>query len=365
MRNFYNDILDNIVAFRIIGATGVLLFVFAIGSIGYHVIEGMEFFDGFYMTFITITTIGFAELQNLTDAGRVLTMVVFVMGIGVISYIASQTTQLIFESEIFRKRAMKKQLDKMENHYIICGYGRIGHRIAQVLKQADIPVVVVENRDSSIERIKEDRLLYVEGDAQEESVLIEAGIQRAKGLICTLSRDQDNVFVTLIARELNEQIFILVRTNQRANTKKILRSGANKVISPYEVGADRMANVILRPHVDQFMNQILGGEHQDHIFDEVKVFEGSDLAGKTLAEAKIRQRYFVVIIAIIPEGETEQIRFNPGSDDRINAGDSLVVLGDVDRIEQLRSDGCEDNRTLEERVSRHNYLKHVDVNETS
>ncbi len=362
MRSFYNDILDNIVAFRILGAVGVLIIVFGLGSIGYHFIEGMDFFDGFYMTFITITTIGFTELKNLSDVGRILTMVLFVMGIGVISYIASQTTQLIFESEIFRKRAMKKQLEKMDNHYIICGYGRIGHRIGKVLQEADIPIVVVENRDSSIDRIKEDRLLYVEGDAQEESVLIEAGIERAKGLICTLSRDQDNVFVTLIARELNDNIFILVRTNQRANTKKILRSGANKVISPYEVGADRMANVILRPHVDKFMNQILGGEHQDHIFDEVKVFEGSDLAGKTLAEARIRQRYFVVIIAIIPEGQTSNIKFNPGSEDKIKEGDSLIVLGDVDRIEQLREIGCEDDRTLEERVSRHDYLKQIDMN---
>lgn len=361
MRNLYNDILDNIVAFRILGATGVLLVVFGLGSIGYHYLEGMDFFDGFYMTFITITTIGFAELQNLSNAGRVLTMVLFVMGIGIISYIASQTTQLIFESEIFRRRAMNKQLEKMENHYIICGYGRIGHRIGEVLKDADIQVVVVENRDSSIERVKNDRLLYVEGDAQEESVLIEAGIKRAKGLICTLSRDQDNVFVTLIARELNENIFILVRTNQRSNTKKILRSGANKVISPYEVGADRMANVILRPHVDQFMNRILGGTTQDHIFDEVKVSAGSDLAGKTLAEARIRQKYFVVIIAIIPEGEASKIKFNPGSDDKINEGDSLIVLGDIDKIEQLRTSGCEDDRTLEQRVSRHDYLKQIDV----
>ncbi|MFH5831411.1 potassium channel family protein [Halalkalibaculum sp. DA3122] len=361
MRNIYNDIINNIVAFRILGATGILCIIFLVGSAGYHLIEGMDFFDGFYMTFITITTIGFSELQNLSNAGRVHTMALFVMGIGVISYIASQTTQLIFESEIFRKRAMKKQLEKMENHYIICGYGRIGHRIGQVLRDADIPIVVVENRDTSIDRIKEDRLLYVEGNAQEENVLIEAGIERAKGLICTLSRDQDNVFVTLIARELNEDIFILVRTNQRSNTKKILRSGANKVISPYEVGADRMANVILRPHVDQFMDKILGGTTQDHIFDEVKVFEGSDLAGKTLSEARIREKYFVVIIAIIPEGDASRIKFNPGSSDSIEVGDSLVVLGDVDRIEQLRESGCDDTRTLEERVSRHDYIKHEHI----
>lgn len=358
MNRFYNDVIDNIIALRIAIALSILVIVFFVGSLGYHFIEGMRFFDGFYMTFITITTIGFTELTELSEAGRILTMVVFVMGIGVISYIASQTTQLIFESEIFRRRAMKKQLDRMEQHYIVAGYGRIGHRIAEVLQDADIPIVVIENRESSIERIREDKLLYVEGDAQNESILKEAGIERAKGLICTLSRDQDNVFVTLISRELNPDIFILVRTNEHQNTKKILRAGANKVISPYEIGADRMANVILRPHVDQFMDRILGGTTQDHVFDEVKVFEGSDLAGKTLSEAQIRQKYFVVIIAIIADNK-DNIRFNPGSDDKISVGDSLIVLGDVERIKHLREEGCEDFRTLEERVSKHNFMKHV------
>lgn len=334
-------------------ATTLMVAIFIFGSVSYHIIEDMSLFEGFYMTFITITTIGFSEIKNLSQAGRVLTMVNFVLGIGVISYIASQTTQLLFESELFRKRAMKKQLEKMENHYIVCGYGRIGHRIADVLGDAEIPLVIVENRNTSIERIRDDRLLYVEGDAQEERVLKEAGIERARGLICALSKDQDNVFVTLIARELNENIFILVRTNERPNTRKIYRAGADKVISPYEIGADRMANVILRPHVDQFIDRITGGQ-QDHVFDEVKVFKGADLAGKTLAEANIRQNYFVVIIAIIHEDDSG-ILFNPGSNDMINEGDSLIVLGDVERIEYLRTDGCNDQRDLSDRVSKHKF----------
>ncbi len=364
MFRFYNDIIDNIIVFRIAIAVSILVVVFIIGSLGYHLIEGMQFFDGFYMTFITITTIGFAELTNLSQGGRILTMVIFVMGIGVISYIASQTTQLIFESEIFRLRAMKKQLEKMERHYIIAGYGRIGHRIAEVLQDANISVVVIDNRESSIERIKDDKLLYVDGDAQEEEVLKEAGIERAKGLICTLSRDQDNVFTTLIARELNPDLFILVRTNHHQNTKKIKRAGADKVISPYEIGADRMANVILRPNVDQFMDQILGGTTQDHVFDEVKIFEGSDLADKTLAEAQIRQQYFVVIIAIIPE-DKQNIRFNPGSDDKISVGDSLIVLGDIERIKHLREEGCEDFRTLEERVSNYDFIQNMNPSKSN
>ena len=353
MRRLYSDIIDNIVAVRISIATAILLVIFAFGTIGYHFIEDMAFFDGFYMTFITITTIGFSELKNLSDAGRILTMIIFVLGIGVISYIASQTTQLLFESELFRRRTMDKQLQKMENHYIICGYGRIGHRVAEVLKEANIPVVVVENRESSIERIKADELIYVQGNAQEESVLKEAGIERARGLVCALSRDQDNVFSTLIARELNEDIFILVRTNERQNTRKIKRSGADKVISPYEIGADRMANVILRPHVDQFIDRITG-ETQDHVFDEITIFEDAELAGKTLAESQIRQKYFVVVIAIIPE-DGKGILFNPGSQDKMHVGDSLIVLGDVEKIETMRTEGCNDFRSLSDRVSNYDF----------
>lgn len=359
MRGFYSDFFNDIITLRITVALSILIVVFILGSVGYHLVEGMAFFDGFYMTFITITTIGFAELQNLSNSGRVLTMLLFVMGIGVISYIASQSTQLLFESKLFRKRAMRKQLRKMENHYIICGYGRIGHRIAEVLSQARIPLVVVENREGGIKRIRDDGLLYVAGDAQEEETLRQAGIRRAKGLICALSRDQDNVFVTLIAREISDELFILVRTNEHKNMKKIMRAGANKVISPYEIGADRMANVILRPHVDQFINSILGGATQDHVFDEIKIFEGSELAGKTLSEARIRQKYFVVVIAIAP-ADGEEVLFNPGSEDRIHVGDSLIVLGDVDRIRKLKEEGCKDHRSLAERASGHDLLSEID-----
>lgn len=358
MFRFYNDIINNIVARRVYLALIFLLFIFVVGSVGYHFIEGMEFFEGFYMTFITITTIGFSEVQTLSETGRLFTIVVSLMGIGIIAYIASQTTQLLFESQLFRRRTMKKQLEKISNHYIVCGYGRIGERIAKDLQNANIPVVVVDNRSSVTERLDQDRMLYVEGNAQQEETLDAAGIRRADGMVCALSRDEDNVFATLIGRELNEDLFILVRTNRHQNTKKILRSGANKVISPYEIGADRMANVILRPYVDQFIEKIMSGSTQDHVFDEAKVFESSDLDGKTLAESKIRQKYFVVIVGIIPANSNELV-FNPESSHRLQAGDSLIVLGNVDRIEKLRREGCDDNRSLSERVSEHDFIKKI------
>ena len=340
--------VENAATIRIMLATGFLGMVFLLGSVGYHLIEDISLFDGFYMTFITITTIGFREVINLSLEGRILTVVVFVLGIGVITYIASQTTQLIFESELFFERVMNKRIQKMKDHYIVCGYGRIGHRIAQDLRQADLPVVVVENRESSIDRLKRDQFDYVAGNAQDEDSLISAGIKDAKALICSLSSDQDNVFTTLVAREIRPDIFILVRTNENKNRRKVLKAGADKVISPYEIGADRMANVILRPNVDKFLEKMTSGDHQDHTFEEVQISDQSDVIGKSLVDINVRNKYSVLIIAIISENGS--IDFNPGGNTVLYDGDSLIVLGDQDKIDFFRETVCQDDRSMSERA---------------
>tara|TARA_R110000868_G_scaffold235273_9_gene489170 strand:+ start:30565 stop:31572 length:1008 start_codon:yes stop_codon:yes gene_type:complete len=334
-----------------------MIVIFIIGTIGYHYIEDMEFFDSFYMTFITISTIGFREVKSLTIEGRIFTMAIFIFGIGVISYIASQTTQLLFESELFLQRAMRKKLENMNNHYIICGYGRIGHRIANVLDDANLPIVIVENRESSIQRIQSDKYVYVQGDAQDENVLKEAGIDKAKALICTLSSDKDNVFTTLLAREMNSDLFVLVRANENKNKLRISRAGANKVISPYDIGADRMANVILRPNVEQFIETMTRDNSQDHTFDEVLISEGSKLSNKTLAEINVRSTYEVLIIAIIAEGE--RIKFNPKGTDVILTGNSLILLGDLKKIQAFRSEMCNDTRSLAERAEQ---IENIETN---
>lgn len=333
---------------RIYFAGGVLIALMIAGSVGYHLIEGMTLFNGFYMTFITITTIGFGEIRVLSWGGRLLTMAISVVGIGTLAYIASQTTQFLFESHIFRHRAIKKALRKMEDHYIVCGFGRIGRRIAKVLHDEGIPIVVIENKKPVVESTEEEGYLVVEGNAQEEETMIRAGIKRAKGLVCTLSNDQDNVFVTLLARDLNEELFIMVRTNQQRNMKKMIRAGANKVISPYEIGADRMVNVILRPHVNLFLEKMFEGSTEDHFFDEMIVSESSDLIGKTMAESGIRQAYSVLIIAVIPAGSTD-IKFNPGSDYVLNLGDTLIALGDIGQMDRFRIEACKDGQPLADR----------------
>ncbi|RNC83890.1 MAG: potassium channel protein [Balneola sp.] len=344
----YSALVENPAVFRIGIATTIMMAIFLVGTLGYHYIEGMGFFDGLYMTFITISTIGFREVHNLSIEGRIFTMGIFIFGIGVISYIASQTTQLIFENEHFLKRAIRKRLGEMNQHYIICGYGRIGNRIANVLRDAGLPVVVVELEESNIDRIQADKHVYIQGDAQNENILQEAGIDKAKALICALSSDKDNVFTTLLARELNPEIFILVRANENSNRLRISRAGANKVISPYDIGADRMANVILRPQVEHFIETMTRDDQQDHTFDEVLIGKGSALSGKSLGEIGVRNKYGVLIIAIIPNGE--RIKFNPLSTDIINEGDSLILLGDMKKVGDFRSELCKDDRSLAERT---------------
>lgn len=355
-RFFFKDIIR----VRIAIAFLLLVMIFFLGSIGYHYLTGISYFDGFYMTFITITTIGFSEMSHFTTEARALTVMISVFGIGTLAYIASQTTQLIFENELFFQRVLNRKISKMENHYIICGYGRIGHRIAEVLHDSGIEIIVIENDPETLKQLKEERMTYVEGNAQDEDSLLKAGIERAKGLVCTLSKDEDNVFVTLIARELNEHLFILVRTNQQKNVRKIVRAGANKVISPYEIGADRMANVILRPNVELFVDKIVRHSEEEHFFDEIMVFENSKLDGKSIAEAGIRQNYNLVIIAIIPT-QTQKIVFNPGSNDLLHSGDILVVLGDMERIQRMRTQACGDTRTLAERVATQDQLRKMGI----
>ena len=347
-KSYYRYFVEKNAQNRIVVAALFLLLVIAIGTVGYHWIENMSFFDGLYMTFITLSTIGFNEIKSLSSEGRMFTMFLFISGFGVISYIITQTTQILFESELFLKRAMTKKLEAMKDHYIICGYGRIGQRIANMLKEAELPVVIIEQNAERIHEIEEEQHIYVEGDAQDENILCKAGVKQAKMLISTLSADQDNVFTTLLARELHPDIYILVRANQQSNKSRILRSGADKVISPYDVGADRMANVILKPHVERFIETINHDHQHDHTFEEVLINSDSELAGKTLSELHISNRFEVLIIAIIPiDG---RIRFNPKSSDLIHAGDSLVILGEKQKINHFRSVICMDERSLADRA---------------
>lgn len=324
---------------EIIVAMAFLLFLMLVGTLGYMLLEGWPWDEGFYMTFITLTTIGFTEVEPLSSVGRFFTIFIATFGIGAAGFIATRAAQLIITNQHLRERRIQRMIERMDQHFVICGYGRTGRRIIQDLEHSGHAFVVIENDDEKIEELREARIPFVDGDARDDDVLKAAGVKRARGVILTLPDDSANVFVTLAVRELNPDVFIVARTDTHRNQSKLKTAGANKVVAPTEVGADRMAQVIVRPHVDRFMEQVLHTGALGLQMDEVRVEEGAPLAGKSLAESNFRQQFDAVVIALV-DPVSNEVTFNPGAHARIQPGNVLVVLGDQTMIKRLRENGC-------------------------
>ncbi len=324
---------------QILGALVLLLLVSLTGTLGYSFIEGWSIWDGIYMTFITLTTIGFEEVNPLSPRGRIFTIAIGTVGIVTIGFIVTRTTQLLVTRQRLRKRHMERMIRRLKNHYLICGYGRIGARIARDFQDAGRSFVIIENASHKIEKLEKTTFLYIEGNAEAEETLKEARIEYAQGMITTLTQDSDNVFATLIARELRPNMMILARASTSENVRRLYRAGATKVVSPYEIGADRMARVILRPNVDQFL------EHTVHTagsfdlqMDEMKIEPGCSIEGLTLLDSDFRNRFGAIVVGVL-SGETGEITFNPRADTRMHAGDIIVVLGSQQMLDHLKA-GC-------------------------
>ena len=324
---------------EILFASIFLVLWFLIGTLGYAAIEGWDLMDGLYMTFITLTTIGFAEVYTLSTTGRLFTILIAFVGIGSVAFVAARSAQVLLAGELLRQRQMTRKIRKMHDHYIICGYGRIGKRVAADLQTAGKAFVVLERDEELVQAMQDTGIPALTGDAEDEETLRQAGIALARGLITLLPEDSDNVFVTLVARELNPNLFILARTNHSKNRRKLLQAGAAQVVAPSDVGADRMAQVILRPNVDRFMAQVMKSSDLGLMMEEVPIEPHAWLAGKSLAQARFRQKFDAIVITII-KGLTGEMKFNPGPNDRIEAGDVLIVLGSQEMIHRLRREGC-------------------------
>lgn len=315
-------------------AVAVLLLI---GTLGYMGIEGWAAMDAFYMTFITLTTIGFSEVQPLDPPGKLFTVGLAFVGIGTFATIASRAVTILVTNSTFRQRAMQRRIDRFHDHYVIAGYGRLGQRIVRDLTAGGRRVVVVERRDDRAEQLDEEGYDYVQGDAVEEDALRAAGLDRAAGLVLVLPEDAANVFGALTAREIaGPDLFIVARTNDQTSINKLIRAGADKVISPLEIGADRIAQTILRPRVDQFMEQVLGVEALSVDLEEVVVREGGLLDGQSLVDVDFRRRFNAIVVAIHRAGGGDW-RFNPDARLPLGAGDTLVVLASPDQVENIRS----------------------------
>jgi voltage-gated potassium channel len=312
---------------KLIQWSAILLAFILAGSLGYVLIEGWDFFDALYMTVITLTTVGYGEVRPLTRIGRAYTMVLMLGGIGVMFYLITGLARIIVEGEIreaLGKRKLQRDIKKLHNHYIICGYGRIGEILARQLKSHHVPFVIVENKPEAIASLEDAGYHVLVGDATREEVLLEAGIERAKGLISVVSSDANNVFITLTARSLNPHVFIVARAAEPGSARKLLRAGADRVESPYELGGRKMAEAILRPNVVTFL-ELAMKEDVDLSMEEIPVAATSSLVGMALKDSGIRQQLNIIVVAI-KRADGDMI-YNPSPGAQIASGDTLIALG--------------------------------------
>jgi voltage-gated potassium channel len=300
------------------------------GSLGYMLIEGWPLMDALYMTVITLATVGYGEVHPVSNIGRGFTLMLIFLGVGYFLYVAGSIIQFLVEGRIrlvLGRRKLDTQINKLKDHFIICGYGRIGRVLARFLIEKYINVVVIECNEKRIPKLDEDGVLYLIGKATDESMLVRAGVHRAKGLVTAVATDADNVFLVLIAKELNPNLFIVARASQNSTKKTLKAAGAQKVISPYDLGARRMAHAILRPTVIQFLEMAFADESMDIAMEEVTVRPASELVGLTLQGSQIRKHFDLMLIVIRkPDGT---MAFNPKADTLIEAGDTMVVVGSV------------------------------------
>lgn len=305
------------------------LLILVIGTIGYMMLEDWDLMDALYMTVITVSTVGYSEVRQVDTAGRIFTMVIVLTGVGFSLYVAGAIVQFMVEGrirQILGRRRLDKKISRLKHHYIVCGYGRIGRVLTRNLMGKLSDIVVIEKDPDLVSVMEEDGVLYLSGDAAEENMLINAGIDRARGLVAVLATDTDNVFLVLTARQLNPGLAIFARAGREASKDKLVMAGATVVESPYEMGALRMAQRILRPKVTSFLDFALSSKRKDILMEEIKVSAQSNIANVTLKDSGIRQRYDLIIIAI--ETADNEMIFNPSFESRIQPGDTLIAVGE-------------------------------------
>ena len=319
----------------------VLIAVFliaALGTLGLMSLEDMSFLDALYMTVITLSTVGFGEVKELHTDSRLFVMLLIVVGVMLGGYLVTVIGQLTFEGhfkEIVSRRKMNKNIRKMTGHNIIAGFGRVGRQVAREFESNKAPFIVIEKADSDIDKINSSGYNYIIGDATDEDVLREAGIERAATLISTLPDEAHNVYLTLTAKDLNPKLKIIARADFEEGEKKLLRAGADYVVIPHILGGVRMAFATLRPHVVDFM-QIASAGKEGLSLEEIVIPEKSPLHEKSLLESGLKKRYGVTIVGIKPVNQ--KMILNPEPDTALKEGDTLVLIGQLEQLERLNKD---------------------------
>jgi len=308
----------------------------ALGTGGYMVIERWTFLDALYMAVITLTTVGYLEVHPLQQAGRVFTMAYLLAGVYSVFWAVTALIQAVVSGEIrgdLGRQRMERRLAELKDHAIVCGLGRMGHLVCAEFSAMGLPFVVVDREAAVLEGFQMAHGITLHGDATSDEVLRQAGVERARVLVTAAASDADNLFITMSARLLSEKLFIVARAEGEQAETKLLRAGASRVVSPYVIGGQRMAQAVLRPTVVDFIELATRSDHLELQIEETEVAAGSAIAGAQVRDARLRQELGVIVVAIKkPDG---RMLFNPAPEERIEPRDILIALGRRDRMDQL------------------------------
>ncbi len=313
----------------------VIITVVTYGTVGYMIIEDWNFLDSLFMTIITLTTVGYSEIHEMHKAGRIFSIILMLSGVGAMFYALGVGAKVLLEGEIreiLGRKRLNKKIENLKNHYIICGYGRMGHIICRELMQSKSPFVVIESSAELLATVDAD-ILSLQGDATQDSILLQAGIKRAKGLISVLASDANNLYVVLSARGLNPDLRIVARASEEGAEQKLRRAGADSVVSPYYIGGLRIAQTLIKPAVVDFIEFATRSENLELQMEEVRVKDDSHIIDHSLVESGIGRIMGVIIVAI--KRETGNMEFNPTSKCMIKKGDTLVVMGQTKQLQEL------------------------------
>jgi voltage-gated potassium channel len=319
-------------------AVGLLAFVLVGGTLGYHWIEGWTYWHSFYVTVAAITTV---ELPDLSPRAQPFTIVLLFAGVSAALYTFTLIASVIVEGGLpkrLKRRRYMRMLETIKDHFIICGYGRIGSTIARQFQRQQVPFVVVERDPARLQTAMEDGVLAVEADASREDVLRRVGIDRARGLVAAVGTDAENVYAVLSARVMRPDLFIVSRAETEDATQKLKRAGANRVISPYHLGAMQIAQTALRPAVVDFVELATSSNSFDLAMEEIAIAPRSTLSNHSILDANLRQRYGVIVVGI--QREDRSMEFNPAPETAIRPGDKLVVLGRPESLKKLETEAA-------------------------
>jgi voltage-gated potassium channel len=309
----------------------------AVGTAGYYYLEPQySFLDSLYMTVITLTTVGYGEVHELSSAGRWFTICLLLVGVVAFLYTATELLRAVITGEVQQllgRRRMERHLEALRQHLIVCGYGRMGRQVCQEFSRQKLPFVIIDRREEVLRDFAIPHGIALVGDATSDDLLRKAGIERARALVTVAASDADNLFITMSARLLNDRLFIVARAEGEAAEPKLLRAGATRVVAPYAIGGAKVAQAVLRPAVVDFIELAMGTEHLDLQIEETRIEAGSPLAGETLRESRLRQEFGVIVAAI--KKKTGHLLANPTGDTIMEAGDILIALGNRPSLDQL------------------------------